>query len=342
MSGPRRILSLLCAAALVSVVAVQGGSATAATAWSATLIESVEALPVAVEVRTGYDRALFRHWVDADGDCQNARHEVLIAESSIDVTFTSATGCTVATGQWYSWYDGITATSASALDIDHVVALAEAWDSGAHSWTSAERQAFANDLGDPRSLVAVTSSINSSKSDRDPATWLPPLEQCRYVLDWTAVKIRWGLSVDTTEKARLAELAAGCPATTLAVQIARGDGPTPPTTTSTSTTTSSTTTTVAPTTTTTTPPTTTTTTPTRLVLSGSTRLVGTAKYADLSWAGPGTRFDLWRGGSRLLRGTTVRTHTDRVASSVTSATYTLCPAGTSRTSPLCSTITLRW
>lgn|GEM_PF-1131077 len=359
MRFPGRLLvvgALVGGSLAAGVALTTATTASAAVTWSASLVDSVEALPVDVEIRTGYDRALFNHWVDADGDCQNARAEVLIAETLAPVTFTTASNCTVATGQWYSYYDAQTSTLASDFDIDHMVALAEAWDSGAHSWTAAERQAFANDLGDDRSLIAVTDNSNVAKSDSDPAGWLPAYEQCRYIATWVAVKIRWSLTVDSTEKGVLATLAAGCPADTVTVDIARGTGPTPPTTTTT-TTVPTTTTTEPPTTTTTVPPTTTTLPPTTttvppttttlapvtpLVLSGKSRIVGTAKYADLSWTGTGTRFDLWRGTTKLLSNTTVRTHTNQVSKSTTSATYTVCPAGVSRTSTKCSSLTIRW
>lgn len=112
----------------------------------------------------GYDRALFPHWKDLNGDCQNTRHEVLIAETSVSPTYTSSSRCSVASGRWFSYYDRVTWTAASDVDIDHVVALAEAWDSGARNWTTARRQSFANDLGDSRSLVAVTDNVNRRRA----------------------------------------------------------------------------------------------------------------------------------------------------------------------------------
>ena len=97
-----------------------------------------------------------------------------------------------------------TGRSPSDLDIDHLVPLAEAWDSGARNWTAAQRQAYANDLGDARALVAVTDNVNQAKGDQDPAEWMPPAAgaTCRYVGEWAAVKIRWRLTVDTPRRAR--------------------------------------------------------------------------------------------------------------------------------------------
>lgn len=166
---------------------------------------AVRALPVAAETPDGYDRDLFRHWVDADGDCQDTREEVLVAESRVPLD-----GCTITTGEWYSWYDGATWTAASDVDIDHLVPLKEAWDSGAAGWDADRREAYANDLGDPRSLVAVTDNVNQSKGDRDVAEWLPDLAVCRYVRSWVAVKLRWGLAVDHPERSVLVHRARHC------------------------------------------------------------------------------------------------------------------------------------
>ena len=172
-------------------------------------------LPVATEVRTGYNRSLFPHWIDADGDGCNTRYEVLIAEAV--TTPTVGSGCSLTGGRWYSYYDGAYWTLPADVDIDHMVALAEAWDSGARSWTTARRQLFANDLGDARSLVAVTDNVNQSKGDRDPAQWLPALDVCRYIREWVAVKTRWRLTVDSAEKSVLTTRANSCTNVTLTV-----------------------------------------------------------------------------------------------------------------------------
>jgi hypothetical protein len=126
---------------------------------------------------------------------------VLITESLVTVHF-SSTGKTVNTGKWLSLYDGETWTRASDVDIDHVVALGEAWRSGAWKWSAARRQAYANDLGVSWTLRAVTDNVNQEKSDDDPTNWLPPLESatCIYLTDWVAVKIRWKLTIDAEER----------------------------------------------------------------------------------------------------------------------------------------------
>ncbi len=169
---------------------------------------------------TTYDRSYFRHWIDSNGDCQNTRAEVLIDESRITPTYTSSSRCTVASGRWYSYYDGLTWTNPSDVDIDHVVALKEARESGARRWSSGNRTRFANDLSYGRSLVAVTDNVNSSKGDRDPAQWLPPRSSvhCRYATTWVLVKYRWRLSIDSAERSRLSSLLSGdCGANTVTI-----------------------------------------------------------------------------------------------------------------------------
>lgn len=224
-----RPLILAASFALASLpLSVVGTSpAQAATTYKASLVQAVKSLPVANEVTSGYNRDAFRHWTDANGDCQDARQEVLISESKVAVTGS----CTVVKGKWVSYYDGVTTTDPSTFDIDHMVALGEAYGSGAATWDAATREAYANDLGDKRSLVAVTAASNRSKSDRDPAEWLPKKNVCRYVAEWTAVKIRWSLTADAVEKRKLLSLANNCPATTLTVvkaKVVREGTSTPP------------------------------------------------------------------------------------------------------------------
>lgn len=161
-----------------------------------------------------YVREDFKHWIDANGDGCNTRAEVLKAESK-KKTSKKAT-CTVTSGSWISIYDGKKISLASQIDIDHMVPLKEAWDSGASLWDSGTRQSFANDLGFAPSLVAVSLNSNRSKSDRDPSEWLPAkTAHCSYTAQWVAVKWRWGLSVDETELKTLNTVFATCSAKAL-------------------------------------------------------------------------------------------------------------------------------
>ncbi|GAA1069070.1 HNH endonuclease family protein [Streptomyces sanglieri] len=194
--------------------------ATPAHAETVTLADGIKALPLAAESRDGYQRSSFKHWIDEDHDSCNTRAEVLKSESLIPVTVEP--GCKIVAGQWYSYYDGVTVTAPGGLDIDHMVPLAEAWDSGASQWTAARREAYANDLGVQRSLVAVTARTNRSKADQDPSTWLPPLAdaRCTYAADWVSTKLRWGLTVDQAEATALTELASTCGPTPIEYEVA--------------------------------------------------------------------------------------------------------------------------
>ena len=157
-----------------------------------------------------YDRSLFRHWIDADGDGCNARREVLIAEAIEAPTIGDR--CDLIGGLWYSAFDGVTTDDDSSFDVDHMVPLSEAWDSGANEWSSDRRRAFANDLDLPQALIAVSASSNRSKGDKDPADWLPPLQsyRCQYVEDWVRVKVKWELSADQREFSAIRGLLATC------------------------------------------------------------------------------------------------------------------------------------
>ena len=177
----------------------------------AVLQRRLEALAVQTERRFGYDRDLFDHWVDADGDGCDARREVLIAEA-IEVPRVGSS-CALSGGRWFSIYDGATETgTGSGFDVDHLVPLAEAWDSSAYGWDSDTRRRYANDLGYEHSLVAVSASSNSAKGAADPAEWLPPdvSARCWYAEAWIAVKSRWELSVDEAEFRALRDLVSQC------------------------------------------------------------------------------------------------------------------------------------
>ena len=159
-----------------------------------------------------YDRDDWRHWVDDDRDCQNARHETLVEESRIAVTFTDEERCSVATGEWLDPFTGDVLTSARDLDVDHMVPLSNAHRSGAWAWDAARRRAYANDLSYANHLIAVTNSVNRAKSDQGPERWKPPDESywCQYATDWANIKADWGLSATQPEWDALLSMTATC------------------------------------------------------------------------------------------------------------------------------------
>jgi hypothetical protein len=175
---------------------------------AATAQSRLNSLTVAAESHAStYDRDLFPHWITITGSC-NAREQVLKRDGTGVVVNSS---CAPTAGSWYSPFDGATWTAASDVDIDHMVPLAEAWQSGAWAWTTSQRQTYANDLGGPE-LWAVTDNVNQSKGDKDPGTWQPPLSsfRCTYARAWIQVKWYYSLSVDSAEKSALNTMLGTC------------------------------------------------------------------------------------------------------------------------------------
>ena len=215
------------------------------------MLALLDALTIAAEQTGGYDRDLFRHWVDADGDGCDTRREVLIAEAVVAPT--QGSRCALSDGEWISRYDGLTEQgNGRGFDVDHLVPLAEAWASGAHGWLPDRRERYANDLGYEQSLIAVSARSNRSKGAQDPATWLPPEadQHCWYAAAWVHVKTRWSLTVDTAEANTLRGLLSGCSQAALDVGLPAPLAEAPTTTTTVAPTTTTTTTTTAPPTTT--------------------------------------------------------------------------------------------
>ena len=180
-------------------------------------VDVLQSIRVERENPRGYSRSLFKHWLDTDGDGCDAREQVL-KRDAVGFAQVDPFRCYVVEADWLSPYDGRKTSDRTEVDIDHMVALKEAWDSGAWAWNEAQRTAFANDTSDSRTLIAVSASSNRSKSDRDPSNWLPPLRGywCTYVSNWVSVKARWNLSMDQSEWGRLNNLLTGqCAGTTM-------------------------------------------------------------------------------------------------------------------------------
>ncbi|MCE6995668.1 HNH endonuclease family protein [Saccharothrix sp. S26] len=201
-------LSLLLAGALAVGLVTPAQATPPNIPSTATAQAELTALTVAAEGSTsGYSRDLFPHWITVSGAC-NTRETVLKRDGTNVVTDSA---CAATSGRWYSPYDGATWSAAADVDIDHVVPLAEAWRSGASSWTTSRRQSFANDLSGPQ-LIAVTDNVNQAKGDQDPALWKPPLTSywCTYAKMWTRTKYKWGLTVNSAEKTALQSMLGRC------------------------------------------------------------------------------------------------------------------------------------
>ncbi|MBB5957636.1 hypothetical protein FHS29_004231 [Saccharothrix tamanrassetensis] len=166
------------------------------------------ALKIAPEGKmAGYSRDRFPHWSSQGNSCDT--REIVLQRQGAEVR--SDPGCKATSGTWTSAYDGVTITDAGKLDIDHTVALAEAWRSGADKWTDEQRKTFANDLNGIQ-LIAVSATSNRAKGDQDPAKWKPPLETywCTYATNWISVKATYNLTVDQPEHDALALMLTRC------------------------------------------------------------------------------------------------------------------------------------
>ncbi|OEJ25073.1 hypothetical protein AR457_11965 [Streptomyces agglomeratus] len=219
----RKLTSLvpaLLAAAAVVVGAAPGAGAAPGDTVTTTVEKVIESLPVAAEDSAGYSAGRFRHWTDPDQDGCDTRAEVIIAEATTPPAVDGR--CTITGGAWHSYYDKKDHFGAGALDVDHLVPLAEAWRSGASAWTDEERERYANDMGDPRVLAAVTASEKRRKGDRDPARWEPSDDSadCRYIAEWAAVKARWKLSVDSDELAAMQNMVVECQTEEITYELA--------------------------------------------------------------------------------------------------------------------------
>lgn len=182
--------------------------------------------------RTGYDRDLFGSgWVDTDRNGCDTRNDVLARDLSGE-TFRGTRNCVVLTGTLADPYSGQVIEfrrgegTSEAVQIDHVVALSDAWQKGAQAWGEAQRVRFGND---PLNLLAVDGPLNMQKGDGDAATWLPPDTgyRCAYVARQVAVKVTYGLWVTRAERDAMAGVLARCPDEPLPASTAVAERPEP-------------------------------------------------------------------------------------------------------------------
>jgi Protein of unknown function (DUF1524)/Excalibur calcium-binding domain len=183
--------------------------------------------------KTGYDRDRFgQAWSDVDRNGCDTRNDVLRRDLTAFVLKAGTRGCLVLQGTLRDPYTGRTIPfvrgqrTSAAVQIDHVVALSDAWQKGAWAWSADKRKRFAND---PLNLLAVDGPTNARKSDGDAATWLPPAKayRCRYVARQVAVKKSYGVWVTSAERAAIVRILATCPGQSLptASSIPLGGGP---------------------------------------------------------------------------------------------------------------------
>lgn len=200
-------------------VATAGGPALAApAAASGDAASALAALPVKGRApKTGYDREKFGPaWADADRNGCDTRNDVLKRDMNGETFKPGTRDCVVLTGTLNGPYTGkkIAFTrgqgTSEAVQIDHVIALSDAWQKGAQQLSPEARKNLGND---PLNLMAVDGRTNQSKGDGDAATWLPPVRsyRCTYVARQVAVKAKYRLSVTQAERDAIANILAACP-----------------------------------------------------------------------------------------------------------------------------------
>ena len=146
----------------------------------------------------GYNPVVWKHWTDSDGDCRNTRQRVLVHESVTPVTFETDRKCRIETGCWYGAFTGNYEEVPKIVDIDHLVLLKNAHNSGGWAWPPTKKVEYANYLDDLDHLITVTAGTNRSKGNKRPEDWEPPDEiyWCKHATDSTEIKARWGTDHD--------------------------------------------------------------------------------------------------------------------------------------------------
>jgi hypothetical protein len=162
--------------------------------------------------KTGYSRAAFTHWSDLNRNGCDTRNEILKRDLTLVVFKEGTRDCKVVSGQLLDPFSGKVLTfssSKSAVDIDHLVSLSNAWQTGAAYFDKKTREAIAND---PLNLLAVDAKLNRKKGDGDAATWLPPTRsyRCEYVARQVGVKAKYKLWVTEAEKTAITKVLEKC------------------------------------------------------------------------------------------------------------------------------------
>ncbi|MFG3497851.1 HNH endonuclease family protein [Streptomyces sp. NPDC047928] len=222
-TGPRALAALTLAAALAlsGCVEGQGGrgggaqDGTGANGTGGPALAAVDTLAVKGRApRTGYAREKFgRAWADVDGNGCGTREDILRRDAT-DITYKDDKRCKVARGviaaDPYTGRRIAFRRGDGKVDIDHVVALSDAWQKGAGKWDAGKRLRFAND---PLNLLAVDAPANRRKGDGDTATWLPPAKayRCAYVARQVAVKKKYGVWVTAAERDAMKRVLGTCP-----------------------------------------------------------------------------------------------------------------------------------
>jgi hypothetical protein len=175
---------------------------------TALLISSCAHDPKTSQAPTKYSRKEWKHWTDHDRNCLDMRHEILKTRSLTPPSL-NARGCKVLRGQWEDYYFPKNLSIASNVDIDHLVPLKNAHESGGYAWSKRQRETFAND---PRVLVITDLKYNRQKGSKGIDRWLPAQKSyaCKYVKDWIRVKREYRLHLLEAEKQTITQISPEC------------------------------------------------------------------------------------------------------------------------------------
>ncbi len=213
----RSILALAFASFLIAGLTISPSTAAQFNS-QATASQVLAQIPVKGRApKTGYSRAQFgQAWADTNHNGCDTRNDILKRDLTF-VTFRPGThDCVVLTGILHDPYSGAVinfvrgVATSPLVQIDHIVSLSNAWQTGAFKLSLETRTLMAND---PLELLAVKGSLNTQKSDGDAATWLPPLKsyRCAFVARQVAVKAKYGLWMTKAEKEAIAKILTSCP-----------------------------------------------------------------------------------------------------------------------------------
>ena len=202
----------------LSLTLFLAGNMYGAEAAQPTVVDAIAKLVVKGRAaKTGYTRAVFGPaWSDVDRNGCDTRNDILNRDLSSIIYKVSSKDCVILSGILLDPYSGESidflrgVSTSSDVQIDHVVALSNAWQTGAFKLTLAQRTAFAND---PGNLLAVKGRLNSQKGDGDAATWLPPRKsyRCEYVTKQVSIKAKYGLWLTAPEKEAMLRILKTCP-----------------------------------------------------------------------------------------------------------------------------------
>jgi len=174
---------------------------------SAVAISSVTSSHISEKIPS-YNRKFYKHWSDSNRNCLDTRQEILLERSIVAPTLNKKK-CKVKAGLWKDFYYAEELVDVKEIDIDHIVPLKNAHESGAHAWPSEKKEIFANDL---ENLVITNKRYNRQKGSKTIAQWLPVEKEyaCKYIHNWIHIKEKYQLKLSPEENQTIAQMGSNC------------------------------------------------------------------------------------------------------------------------------------